>query len=107
MQKKIMIGEQFQLETSKEKWASEKQWKRKIIRNELEQVKQKKICLQESLCELVKDAGTLSLDAEEKNDLRLLSRSSDLRKLANCKRKEIDDLDKLVENLIVWMDSII
>ena len=63
-----MIGEQFQLETSKEKWASEKQQKRKIITNELEQVKQKKICLQESVCELVKDAGKLSLDAEEIND---------------------------------------
>ena len=73
-----MIGEQFQLETSKEKWASEKQQKRKIITNELEQVKQKKICLQESVCELVKDAGKLSLDAEEKDDLRLLRRSSDL-----------------------------
>ena len=96
MQKKRMIGEQFQLETSKEKWASEKQQKRKIITNELEQVKQKKICLQESVCELVKDAGKLSLDAEEKNDLRLLRRSSDLGKLANCKRKKIDDLDKLV-----------
>ena len=78
MQKKRMIGEQFQLETSKEKWASEKQRKRKIITNELEQVKQKKICLQESVCELVKDAGKLSLDAEEKDDLRLLRRSSDL-----------------------------
>ena len=73
-----MIGEQFQLETSKEKWASEKQRKRKIITNELEQVKQKKICLQESVCELVKDAGKLSLDAEEKDNLRLLRRSSDL-----------------------------
>ena len=73
-----MIGEQFQLETSKEKWASEKQRKRKIITNELEQVKQKKICLQESVCELVKDAGKLSLDAEEKDDLTLLRRSSDL-----------------------------
>ena len=78
MQKKRMIGEQFQLETSKEKWASEKQRKRKIITNELEQVKQKKICLQESVCELVKDAGKLSLDAEEKDNLRLLRRSSDL-----------------------------
>ena len=54
------------------------------------------MCLQESVCELVKDAGKLSLDAEEKDDLRLLRRSSDLWKLANCKRKKIDDLDKLV-----------
>ena len=46
-----------------------------------------------SVCELVKDADDkMSLDAEENNDLRLLSRSNDLPKLANCKRKEIDDL---------------
>ena len=60
--------EQFQPETSKEKKATEKQLKRKIVTNYLEQVKQKKIRLQESVCELVKDADKLSLDAEEKND---------------------------------------
>ena len=49
----------------------------------------------------------MSLDAEENNDLRLLSRSNDLPKLANCKRKEIDDLDKLAENLIFRRESII
>ena len=49
----------------------------------------------------------LSLNAEEKNDLRLLSRSNGLRKLANCKRKEINDLDKLPENLILRRESII
>ena len=81
--------------------------KRKIVTNELEQIKQKKIRLQESVCGLVKDADKLSLDAEEKNDLRLLSRSNDLQKLANCKRKYIDDLDKWTENLILWRESII
>ena len=57
----------------KEKKAAEKQLKRKIVTNKLEQVKQKKIRLQESVCELVKDADKFSLDAEEKNNLRLLS----------------------------------
>ena len=93
--------EQFQLETSKWKKASEKQLQRKVVTNELEQVKEKKIRLQESVCELVRDADKLSLDAKEKNDLRLLSRSDDLRKLTNCKRKKIDSLDKLAENLIL------
>ena len=74
--------EQLQLETSKEKKVTEKQMKRKIVTNELKQVKQKKIRLQESVCELVKDADKLSLNAEEKNNLRLLSRSNDLPKLA-------------------------
>ena len=39
--------EQFQLETSKEKKATEKHLKRKIVTNKLEQVKQKNIRLQE------------------------------------------------------------
>ena len=56
---------------------AKKEKKRKIVTNELEQVKQRKIRLQESICELVKDADKLSLDVEEKNDLRLLSRSND------------------------------
>ena len=49
-----------------------------LVTNELKEVQQKKICLQESVCELVKHADKLSLDAEEKNDLRLRSRSNDL-----------------------------
>ena len=84
--------------------------KRKINTNEPEQGKQKKISLQESVCELVKDADKLTVDAEEKNDLRLPTKtanSNDLRKLVNCKRKEIDDLDKLAENLILRKKSII
>ena len=101
--------EQFQLETLKKKKATKKQLKRKINTNELEQGKQKKISLQESVCELVKDADKLTVDAEEKNDLRLPTKtanSNDSRKLVNCKRKEIDDLDKLAENLILRKKSI-
>ena len=83
--------EQFQLETSKEKKATKKQLERKMVARELEQVQQKKSHLQESVCELVKNADNFSLDAEEKNDLRLLSRSN--------------DLDKLTENLILHRES--
>ena len=92
--------DQFQLETLKGQKATAKQLKRKIVTNELKQVKQKKIFLQESVCELVKDA-------EEKNDSKLLSISNDLRKLANCKRKVIADLDKLPNNINLLMESII
>ena len=81
--------------------------KRKIVTNELGQVKQKKICLRENICELVKDTDKLSFGAQEKNDLRILSRSNDLQKIALCERKEIDDLDKLNENLIPQKESII
>ena len=92
--------DQFQLETLKGQKATAKQLKREIVTNELKQVKQKKISLQESVCELVKDA-------EEKNDSKLLSISNDLRKLANCKRKVIADLDKLPNNINLLMESII
>ena len=94
-----MRHEQFQLETSKEEKAIERKLERKIVTNDLKAVKQMKIDLQESVCELVAD--NLSIDAEEKNDFRLLSRSNDLQKHANCKSKEIDDLDKLAENRIL------
>ena len=80
----VLRHEQFQLETLKEKKATQKQLKSKIVSSEFEQVKQKKICLQESVFELFKDADKLSLDAKEKNDLRLLCRSNDLQKLAKC-----------------------
>ena len=70
----LLRYERFQFETSKEKKATEKQLKKKIVTNELEQVKQKKTHIQESVCKLVKDADKLSLNVEEKNDLRLLSR---------------------------------
>ena len=53
-----------------------------MVARELEQVQQTKSHLQESVCELVKNVDNLSFDAEEKNDLRLLSRSNDLDKLA-------------------------
>ena len=74
--------EQFQLETLKEKKATQKQLKSKIVSSKFQQVKQKKICLQESVFELFKDE--LSLDVKEKNDLSLLCRSNDLQKLAKC-----------------------
>ena len=48
--------------------------------------------------------GTNELEQVTQN---FLSRSHDLQKLANRKRKEIDDLDKLVENLILWSMSIL
>ena len=67
--------EQFQLETLRKKKSTEKQLERKINTKELKQVKPKKICLQESVSELVKDAGKLSLDSEEKSDVRLLPKT--------------------------------
>ena len=45
--------EQFQLEILKEKEATEKQLQRKIVTKKFQQVKQKKIRLQESVCEFV------------------------------------------------------
>ena len=67
--------EQFQLETLRKKKSTEKQLERKINTKELKQVKPKKICLQESVSELVKDAGKSSLDSEEKSDVRLLPKT--------------------------------
>ena len=60
-----VIHEQFQLKSSEEKKASQKHLKRKIVTNVLNQVNRKKICLQDSFYELVKDSHKLSLNAEK------------------------------------------
>jgi len=99
--------EQSQLEQSKQKTTSEKDLKRKIITTEIEEVNKKRLRLQESVTDLVKDADSLSIDAEKKNDMKLLTRSNDLRKVAVAKKNEIRELDNMTKSLILRRDSII
>ena len=68
--------------------------KRKIVSDEITDVQNKKVHLQESSNDLLKDAGKLAFEAETKNDLKLLGRSNDLRKISRTKKKELNDLKK-------------
>ena len=49
--------------------------------------KRKKVHLQESINDLIKDADELAFEAETKNDLQLLRRSSDLQKITRTRKK--------------------
>lgn len=55
---------------------------------------------------LFNEAYKSSLDAEENSDANLLRRSNDIQKLAETK-KEIDELDKMAENLFLLRKSVI
>ena len=62
----------------KEENQSKVNLKKKIASDEITDVQNKKVCLQESINDLLKDAGKLAFEAETENDLKLLGRSNDL-----------------------------
>lgn len=81
--------------------------KRKIISRELEEVNKKRLRLKESVEELVKDSDKLAFEAADKSDFKILERSNDLRLLATGKKKEIQELEKMLKALILRRDSIV
>ena len=62
------------------KKVTQKDLKRKVISEEIEEVLKKKRHLQLSIDELIKDANILADKAEKKSDLLMLGRSNDLRR---------------------------
>ena len=79
--------------------------KRKILSDEITDVQKKKVRLQESINDLIKDADKLALEAEIKNDLKLLGRSNDLRKISRTKKKELDDVKKIEHELLLGIET--
>ena len=65
----------------KEENQSKVNLKRKVRSDEIADLQKEKACLQESINDLIKDADKLVFEAENKNDLKLLRRSNDLRKI--------------------------
>ena len=61
--------------------------KRKVVTNEITDIQKKKARLQESSNDLLKSADKLALEAETRNDLKLLGRSNDLRKISRTKER--------------------
>ena len=94
-------------DASKKKKESTNGLKRKIISDELDEIQKKKISLGDSIQGLVKDADELSIKAQEKLDFKLLERSNDLRKIAESKKVEIKELDKMANELHLRRDSIV
>ena len=64
--------------------------KRKIVSDEIADVQKKKVHLQESIYDLIKDANRLTFQVETKNYLKLLGRSNDLQEISQTKKKEVD-----------------
>ena len=61
--------------------------KRKVVTNEITDIQKKKARLQESSNDLLKNADKLAFEAETRNDLKLLGRSNDLRKISRTKER--------------------
>ena len=93
----------YQNEKQKSKAKTDKDLKRKIITEEIEEACIKRYNLQSSIDELVKDADELA----ETQNLKTLERSNDLRKAAKLKEVEINECDLMEESLILHRDSVV
>ena len=67
---------------NKEENQSKVNLKRKIVSDEITDVQKKEARLQESINGLKKDPDKLAFEVETKNDLKLLGRSNDFRKIS-------------------------
>ena len=90
-----------------QKKSTDKDLKRKIIDTEIAEVRKKKLRVQESIDQLIKDADQLALRAEQTNSFKDLGRSNDLRKTANLKKAEIEECVKMEQSLLLRKESII
>ena len=73
--------------------------KRKLIDDEINDVKERKLDLKTRVKALKKDTDELSFEAEQKNDLTLLIKASSFRKTATEKAESISVLDKAIVTL--------
>ena len=70
--------------------------KRKLIDDEIDDVKKRKLDLETCVETLKKDADKLSFEAEQKNDLMLLIKANSFRKTTTEKAESISVLDKAI-----------
>ena len=81
--------------------------KRKVVCEELVEVRKKKACYDEVIRQNTKDADRICMEAEEKHDFTLLSQANSIRNANVEKQKQIDELKKLEADLILRRDSIV
>ena len=89
------------------KQLNSRELKRKIVCDELAEVRKKKAFYEEVIKQNVKDADKISLEAEEKQDFTLLSQSNTLRVANAEKEKLICELKKIEAELISRRESIL
>ena len=85
---------QFHLdEMKRESKETERERKRKAMKEELEQTEKKKKRLDSTVTSLEREADQLALDAEEQNEMSMLTKSNALRSKAKEKRAELEAKD--------------
>ena len=90
-----------------EKKLNEKDLKRKVVGEEINEIEKKKRFLATNIEDLRKDADEYAFNAAKKQDFQLLGRSNDLRSLIKTKEAEIDELNKYEQTLNIRRESII
>ena len=73
--------------------------KRKLIDDEIDDVKKRTLDLENFAETLKNDADKLSFEAEQKNDLTLLIKANSFRKITTEKAESISVLDKAIVKL--------
>ena len=99
--------EQYLDEMAKTKTLNQKELKRKIICDEISEVRKKKSCYEDAIKRNIEEADRISIEAEGKNDFTLLSQANDLRKANKEKKTLVDDLEKMEANLISRRDGVV
>ena len=111
LRKSVSDARRRQLTVSKqkneEKTVTEKQRKRKFIGDEIHEVEKKKMFLLTAIKDLQNDADKYALDAAKEMDFKLLEGSNDLRSAMMKKQKDIKELEKMEQDLLVRKESII
>ena len=75
--------------------------KRKILTSdEIEELKNKKRCLEKDIKALIKSADEFAQKAEENNDLSSICKSNSLRRSAKEKEEKLFEITKTIENLL-------
>lgn len=80
----------------KEKMSSDASNKRKLLFDEIESLKTKKLCLERDISSLEKESESLSVKAEEKVDISLFIKSNSFRKAAKERSAELIDVEKKI-----------
>lgn len=70
--------------------------KRKLLFDEIESLKTKKLCLERDISSLEKESESLSVKAEEKVDISLFIKSNSFRKAAKERSAELIDVEKKI-----------
>ena len=97
----------FSKQNREKKTVTEREKKRKLVADEIQEVQEKRKCLLTAVKGLSKDADKAALNAGAKKDFQLLERLNDFRSLIKQKMNKVEELDKMEQDLVARKESII